>query len=496
MDIRVLPDRVLHRADAMIYGQFIEHFHRQIYGGLYDPGSPFADEDGFRLDVLEALREIHVPVMRWPGGCFVSNYGWRGGVGPERKPFFDRAWRVEEPNTFGTDEFLRYCEKLNCAPYICTNAGTGTEWEMGEWVEYCNLPDGGPHARLRMANGRLEPYNVRYWSIGNENYLPGEIGAKSPARWATYVAEAAKIMQRTDPGIELSAAAVNDLDWNTALLRHAGHRLKWISLHHYWDPTHGTTNLAPYSRCMAYTLNLDSDIQKARGLLTAMGLEKRIRIAFDEWNLRGWYHPQVESPNPEDYLKPRDRNDDNASYTMADAVFTACFLNTMLRNADIVGMANYAPAVNTRGLIYTHEKGIVKRSTYHVFWLYTNELYRDIVDAYSLDALPYEVDGKDGPVSVDCVDYIVTRDDTGKKLAAALVNKHAEEPVTLRLDVGADMLATMKTLDGSGCDAYNDVNSSPVLIRQNDEGLRPLPDGKLEITLPPHSVNVVTLVPK
>ena len=161
--------RALHDVDPMIYGQFIEHFGRQVYGGIYDPGHPLSDADGFRRDVIAALRRLRIPVMRWPGGCFVSAYHWKDGVGRDRMPAFDKAWCVEESNAFGTDEFMLLCKKLGAAPYLCTNAGTGTPEEMSDWVEYCNEPAMGRWARLRIANGHEKPFGVKYWSIGNEN---------------------------------------------------------------------------------------------------------------------------------------------------------------------------------------------------------------------------------------------------------------------------------------------------------------------------------------
>ena len=193
------PGRVMKKRSGLIYGQFIEHFHRQIYGGVFDPGSPFADEDGFRTDVLEALRRIRVPILRWPGGCFVSSYHWKKAVGPERTPVFDKSWRVEDPNLFGTDEYVALCRRIGCEPYICTNAGTGTPEEMSDWVEYCNLKDQGEYARLRTKNGHSEPYGVRYWSIGNENYGSWELGAKGVGEWGRLVLESAKLMRHVDP---------------------------------------------------------------------------------------------------------------------------------------------------------------------------------------------------------------------------------------------------------------------------------------------------------
>ena len=139
MKVHVNEKRIVGKRDEMIYGHFIEHFHRQIYGGVYEPDSPLADEDGFRRDVLEAMKKIKVPILRWPGGCFVSSYHWKEAVGAKRTPMFDKSWRVEDPNTFGTDEYIKLCRKVGCEPYICTNAGTGTAEEMSDWVEYCNL---------------------------------------------------------------------------------------------------------------------------------------------------------------------------------------------------------------------------------------------------------------------------------------------------------------------------------------------------------------------
>ncbi|MDR2900316.1 MAG: alpha-N-arabinofuranosidase, partial [Treponema sp.] len=233
MNIRIDSTRVIGKRDSMIYGHFIEHFHRQIYGGIFDPDNPLSDEDGFRTDVIDALKKIKMPVIRWPGGCFVSAWHWKDAIGPERVPSFDKAWRVEEPNTFGTDEFIAFCRKTGSAPYICTNAGSGSNEEMSDWVEYCNLKTEGKWAKQRIKNGNIEPFNVKYWSIGNENYLGGEIGAKSAEEWGRLVCESSKMMKRVDPSIELSAAALADLDWNINLLRNAGERLSWISLHQY-----------------------------------------------------------------------------------------------------------------------------------------------------------------------------------------------------------------------------------------------------------------------
>ena len=498
MRLNITPERVLFKRDPMLYGHFLEHFHRQIYGGVFDPASPFADEDGFRTDVLDALRKIRTPIIRWPGGCFVSSYNWKKGVGPNRRPVFDKAWRVEDPNTFGTDEFIKLCRKLNCEPYICTNAGTGTAEEMSDWVEYCNLKNEGEYARMRIANGYEQPHNVKYWSVGNENWGGHEIGAKDTVEWGRFVRESAKMIQHVDPSTSLTAAALVDLDWNVNLLRNCASRLEWISIHAYWDGVWETNALASYSRCMSYTAQMETDINKVRGFLTAMGLEKKIRIAFDEWNLRSWYHPNVHNANPgttpEEYIIPRDDNDINSSYTMADAVFSACFLNTLLRNADIVGMANFAPVVNTRGAIFTHPEGIVLRSTYHVFDMYVNLMGDTVIDSWSQGAEQYPTDGLKGEVLVDCVDCVATLDSATGAIAVACINKHEtkEREITLHLPVNGSVSVT--SLTGNSADDYNDIGRDNVRPFSNDAAILERTADTLRILLPAHSVNVVRIL--
>ena len=499
MNVFVNPARILFTRNKMLYGHFLEHFHRQIYGGIYDPGSPFADEDGLRVDVLEALRRIQVPVIRWPGGCFVSDYHWEDGVGPNRVPRFNKAWRVEEPNTFGTDEFMKLCRKLGCEPYICTNAGTGTAEEMSNWVEYCNLPLQGRFAQMRIANGHREPYGVKYWSIGNENYGAWEIGAKRSEEWSLLVEETAKMMSRVDPAIQLSVASLPDVEWNLKLLQRAGERIAWISIHGYWDNIHQTNALASYDRCMAYTENLDASIQKIRGLLMAFSLDKKVRIAFDEWNLRGWYHPNIHTlkqvADPSLYLTPRDDNDINRSYTMADAVFSACFLNTLLRNGDIVGMANFAPAVNTRGAIFTYDGGIVLRTTYHVFDLYVNRMGDQVVDMHVEAPLCYNThDGPNGPVAVDRVDVVATRHSTDGRIALAMVNKHESQSQEIVLSAPVCARVRMTSLAGQSPDDYNDIGRNSVRPFDNTAAVRQADCG-LRVLLPPHSVNIVEYEP-
>lgn len=496
MILHVNIKRILGQRDPMIYGHFIEHFHRQIYGGIYDPGNVLSDEDGLRTDVLEAMRRIKVPVLRWPGGCFVSSYHWKDAVGEKRKPFFDKAWRVEDPNTFGTDEYVKMCRKIGCEPYICTNAGTGTAEEMSDWVEYCNLEDAGWYAKQRIANGYTKPHKVKFWSVGNENYGAWEIGAKSAEGWGRLVVEASKMIKHVDPEVELTAAALTDLDWNINLLKTSGQFLDWISIHKYWDAAHEHNNLADYETVMAFTNHTGDSIQQVRGLLMAMRLEKKIRIAFDEWNLRGWCHPNVhtirQGVTKDEYLKPRDQNDDNSKYTMADAVFSACFLNECNRNCDIVGMANFAPIVNARGCIFTYENGIVLRTTYHVFDLYVNYLGDIILDSWNegMERLTVKNSVSHETESTESLDILATRFSDREGTAVALVNKHPTEWQEVILDIDGEGEAVLFCLSGESTESYNDIGREEVRIEsENLNFYRP----GMCISLKPHSVNVLQI---
>lgn len=498
--IKLNKNRVIGKRNPMIYGHFIEHFHRQIYDGIYDPGNPLSDEDGFRVDIMEAMRKIKVPILRWPGGCFVSSYHWKDAVGSERKPLFDKAWRVEEPNTFGTDEYVNLCRKIGCEPYICTNAGTGSPEEMSDWVEYCNLENEGQYAKWRIANGYENPHKVKYWSIGNENYGGWEIGAKCAEEWGRLVRETAKMMKHVDPEIELSAAAIADIDWNMNLLKNCGSYLDWISIHQYWDMMPEVNNPAIYEECMAWTKNISRAVDDVRGILTALHLEKKIKIAFDEWNLRGWHHPNVhtikQGVGKETYVTPRDKNDDNSTYTMADAVFTACFLNGMNRNCDIVGMANFAPILNTRGCIYSYDKGIVLRSTYHVFDLYVNYLGDTIIDMWSEDKMPtINVNYKCGtPETVDTFDLLATKWSDKDGVALAIVNKHMDESDEIALDFACDNAkVVVYSVSGNDKDSYNDIDREEVSIKENNIGKF---ERGMKLEMEPHSVNIVQILPE
>ena len=477
------------RADAkimkyspMIFGHFIEHFDNQVYGGLHWPGSPLSDEDGFRKDVIEALKEIKCPIVRWPGGCYVSDYHWKCGVGPNRQPMWNKAWNVEDPNTFGTDEYVKWCRKVGCEPYICTNAGTGDEEEMSDWVEYCNL-NVGKWGRERIRNGYEKPHNVKYWSVGNENWGRHEIGAKTVEQWGPLVRESAKMMRGADHSINLLAAALPNEGWTLPLLKTAGYLLDYVSVHGYY-----VRRMAPYLECMARSSCPEADIIRTIKVLEKAGFGGgKVGIAFDEWNLRYWYHPGLGKFRRDDKVdyEARRENDIASTYTMADALFTATFLNTCLRYCNIVKMANFSPIVNTRGAIFVHDKGILKRTTYYVFKMYTNLLEANVA--------PIEVTcGKisKGKDSAPLVDAVLTVSDDGKRRVLAVVNKSPDSVVQfdmLSLTSAAALNATV--LDGDSPDAFNDIGAENRVVPRKTE----LKVNGGKVSLAPHSLNVIEL---
>lgn len=476
----------------MIFGGFLEHFDHQVYGGVFDPGSPLSDKNGFRRDVLAALTELKVPVVRWPGGCYVSGYHWEAGVGKERKPTDDMAWGVVEPNTFGTDEYVELCRLLGWQPYICNNAGNGTVEEMRHWVEYCNGST-GKYAQLRKDNGHVEPRNVTIWSIGNENWGQHEIGYKPIEQWAPLVLAAAKEMKAADPRIQLTAAALPTREWTLPLLKMAGPYLDYISIHSYWMPLWGRNDTPDYLTCIMHSESPEKLIADYIGVLEESGCRGRIKIAFDEWNLRGWHHPGFPRKSVQNYADPeviklvaaREKNAIASQYTMADALFSASFFNACLRHAEDVGMANIAPLVNTRGPLYVHPKGIVKRTHFHTMAMYANELEAR-VGKLDLEAGNL----KHGNRRIPMIDAIATVNESGKNWAIALVNRHPEKEVACTIqmkDVLLDGNYEATVLAGDSPDSYNDIENPNRVV----PGKTKMTFTKGVVTLPPHSLTIV-----
>jgi alpha-N-arabinofuranosidase len=394
--IAIAPGRTLGTIDRNVFGGFVEHLGRCIYGGLYEEGSPLADEHGFRKDVLGLLRELRLGVLRWPGGNFVSNYHWTDGIGPRagrpRRP--ELAWGGEEPNTFGTDEFLAYCAELSTgpgstgpgstgsgstgsgstepggvAPYICLNMGTGTLAEALAWVEYCNSARNTDWAARRRANGRDEPYRVTYWALGNEMYGQWQVGMMTAEEYVREATRWARAIKLLDPGARLVACGETGLtEWDRIVIDGLAGLVDYHSIHIYTGSDDYWTNvLQPHQAERAITTTA-ALIDRAA---YAQGLERKPAIAYDEWNV--WYRSMPEDTGNGDLAE---------RYTFDDALAVATYLNIFIRNCARVRMANLAQLVNAIAPVVTTAGAAAVQPIYYPFLLHARAALDQAVDVH------------------------------------------------------------------------------------------------------------------
>lgn len=483
------PEAPSRAYDPMIFGGFLEHFDNQIYGGVFEPGSPLSDQDRFRTDVVAALKELRVPIVRWPGGCFVDSYHWRNGVGKQRKPHGDFRWGVMEPNIFGTHEFVGFCRRIGAEPYLCLN-GLADPQENLDWVAYCNATE-GPLAEMRKRNGHAAPLGVKYWSVGNERY---------DRPYIDRVRDTARAMKKDHPGILISASGAQDgSSIDPYLLQQAGPYLDFISIHSYALPRADDLPVFDYLSAISKSEEPDVFIGKVTTALKNAGVNQRIKIAYDEWNLRAWQHPGFPRDAVTDYsdatirelVERRRRQNDTASdYTMADALFAASFFNACLRISDTVALANIAPLVNTRGPLFVHPKGIVKRTHFHTMAMYANAL-EPRVGKLSLET----GDLRHGNRSIPVMDSVATVDDSGKTWAIALVNRHPAKPVACTVRMKERLLDgeyAALVLAGDSPEAFNDVENPNRVTPQTTR----LTFFKGTVNLQPHSLTIVKVLLK
>jgi alpha-N-arabinofuranosidase len=439
--IAVDPGRPIGRLDRNVFGGFIEHLGRCIYGGIYDEGSGLADPRGFRRDVLALLRELRLGILRWPGGNFASNYHWTDGIGPKdtrpRRP--ELAWGGEETNRFGTDEFLSYCAELGTEPYICLNMGTGSLTEALAWIEYCNGAGQTEWARRRRENGRNGPYRVRYWGLGNEMYGEWQVGALSAEEYVRTATRWAQAIKRLDPDAVLVSCGMTGWDdWDRVVIDGLAPLVGLHSLHIYTGSDDYWTNvLQPHQAERA--------IRSARALIERAAYLKKIpqppRIAYDEWNV--WFRTDG-AP-----LEER--------YTFADALAVGTYLNIFVRNCDWVRMANLAQLVNAIAPVVTTPGTAVAQPIYYPVLLHAQAALDTAVDVHvdgpaisppgpGRSRWPHRVAGL-GPFRM--VDAAATVSHNRRRLALALVNRSPDQPETAEIvlrDHAFDGAAEIRTL--------------------------------------------------
>jgi alpha-N-arabinofuranosidase len=300
--IKIDIDRKIGEVDKHIYGNFVEHLGRCVYGGIYDEGSKLADEKGIRLDVLEAVKGLNVSITRYPGGNFVSNYHWQDGIGPkdQRPPRMELAWSRLETNRFGTDEFVDFAKRVGTEPYFSVNMGTGTIEEAQQWVEYCNVKEGPYFAELRKKNGHPEPYGIKYWSLGNEMDGFWQMGHLNAEDYAKKAREAAKLMKLTSPDIKLVAAGSSNYrpnadpnEWNATILHELRDVVDYIALHMYvGNPDNNYYNFVSTPLVLEETDPGCERPDRPRNGTGRSGNRPPIYIAWDEYNI--WYRARNE----------------------------------------------------------------------------------------------------------------------------------------------------------------------------------------------------------
>ncbi|MCZ7544243.1 MAG: alpha-N-arabinofuranosidase [Anaerolineae bacterium] len=408
--IDVNLERVLAPIDPNLFGGFAEHLGRCIYGGVYDPDSPHAGPDGLRTDVLAALRRLQMPVIRYPGGNFVSGYRWRDGVGPRdaRPARLDLAWGAPDSNHFGTNEFVQFCRQVGAEPYLVVNCGDGDMREARDWVEYCNGTADTALVRLRRAHGFDAPHNVQYWAVGNEVDGAWQIGHKTPEEYTRAYVEFAKVMRWVDPKIKLLASATSSwapdfVERAQLLLEQASEHIDYMSVHWYV-----ANHEDDFARYMAVSELIEARLRAYEGLIDALRLARRIKrpipIAVDEWNV--WYRAGIDTGLEE-------------VYNLEDALAVAMHLNAFIRHARTVRMANLAQIVNVIAPILTRKDGLVLQTIFYPF-----ELYRRTCGDAALDVFwsGETFDGGDY-AGVRVLDVAASRGADGKRLTLYVVNR-------------------------------------------------------------------------
>jgi alpha-N-arabinofuranosidase len=490
--IKVDLDRTIGRVDRRIFGGFIEHLGRCIYGGVYDEGSALSDEHGFRADVLDALRPLKMPHLRWPGGNFVSGYHWLDGIGPQdaRPRKSELAWLAEESNRFGTDEFIQYCRVLDTDPYICINMGTGSIDEAQAWVEYCNGTGNTHWANLRRKHGHDEPYNVRYWGLGNELYGGWQLGASTADDYVKKGREFGKVMKLTDPSIELISCGQNGWsDWDRVVIDGLAQMVDYHSIHLYTGSSDYYSNVfAPHQAERAIRV-CSALIERARYL---QNISRPIGIAYDEWNV--WYRersPEARKSGIEEH------------YDLSDALAVATFLNVFVRECKYVPMANLAQMVNVIAPVFTSPDGLFFQTIYHPLRLMA-EHTQDIALGPTVDCETYDLQpaaetsgwahrvADIGPFKL--LDVSVTRDEAAKSLTLAVVNRDVDRPITTTIELGDGVTirrATAYEVHGADPSVVNSFER-PNAVAVQERHLSAT-GSSVEAAFPAHSVTVVTV---
>lgn len=487
--INLQPSQDAPKISKHIYGHFAEHLGRSIYDGFYvGDTSAIPNKEGVRTDIIQALKEIQIPNLRWPGGCFADTYQWKDGIGPqEERPTMVNSWwgGVTEDNSFGTHNFLNLCEELGAEPFISGNVGSGTVKDFADWVQYTNHPAGSPMAKLRKENGREEPWNVKFWGIGNEMWGCG--GNMTAEFYANIYKQYATFMNASENNENLyriaAGATGDDYHWTEVLMREVPKSLiEAVGLHHYavidWKAKGPATNYTEdiYFKSMKEALKMDEFVAGHIEVMEKYDPENEIDLAVDEWG--GWYEVE-EGTNP-GFLYQQN--------TMRDAMIAGATLNIFNNHSERVKMANIAQTVNVlQAQILTEGEKMILTPTYHVFKMYTVHHDAQLLPV-AFDSPKYTFNGESLPA------ISVSASKSGNGVTnISLVNIDAKKEHKVEIDLeGMDVKKMQGQILRSGKIQDHNTFDDPDKITIKDFKDFNLKNGKLSMVLPSFSVVVLS----
>ncbi len=494
--IKIDPDRTIGEISPLLYGNFVEHLGRCVYGGIYDPESPLSDADGFRIDVLEAAKDLNVTITRYPGGNFVSNYHWEDGVGPTRVPRMELAWSRLEPNDFGTNEFMEFAKKLNTEPYFAVNMGTGTIEEAQQWVEYSNVKGGSYYAKLREEHGYPEPHNIKYWSLGNEMDGFWQMGHLNAEDYSKKAREAAKLMKLTDPSIKLIAAGSSNYrpfadpnEWNAKILKELRDVVDYLAIHMYvGNPDDNYYNFLSTPQVMEQRTELIKGLINVEMQKADRGERDPIYIAWDEYNV--WYRARRgPSSRGERALEEK--------YNLEDALVIAGFLNGFIRNADVVKMANMAQLVNVIGPMFTNENNMFKQTIYFPLQLFSQNMHGTSLDVYvecdTYDTEEFNIGLGEQATQQSDVPYLdVSVAMNGDEIIISVMNRHLTDNISTDIILQEGSFnGNFEVMEVNGPDIKSQNTFGKEIVNtKKKEKVQPR-NHKLKYSFPPHSYTMI-----
>ena len=485
---------VISTIDPRLYGSFVEHLGRAVYGGVYQPGHPSADENGFRRDALELVKELDVPIIRYPGGNFVSGYDWEDGVGAKsvRPVRLDLAWFTKENNHVGLSEFQDWLDIAGSEMMYAINLGTRGVDDARNIVEYANHPGGTYYSNLRKKHGREKPYGIKTWCIGNEMDGPWQIGAKTATEYGRLATECAKVMKWVDDSIELVACGSSFQDmptfgsWEQEVLEHTYEHVEYLSLHSYYGNAENDT--ASY---LTKNLDMDDFIKTVLAIWDAVKgkkrLSKKMMLSFDEWNI--WYHTlESDKQIPRWGDEPPRRLED--IYNFEDALLVGGLLITLLKNSDRVKIACLAQLINVIAPIMTDPIGGAWRQPIYYPFLHASKFGRGTAINAHVTCPKFDCKARTDVDSLDCVAVL---SDDKKETTVFVLNRSLDLDVTTEITVsGAKEQIEHIQLSGFDYKAVNSLGNEAVHPRQLKTSEPATQNGEtFEVMLPKASWNVL-----